>query len=142
MHKAGAKYYYYPGWWEPSTTFDVQVNGSAWDALPLEYKSIFEAVCYETYTKILSEYDQKNAQSVVEIKRLERSGNIKILQFPDEVLHFAQAKTAELLKAYDENARFREVHEDWENFKKQMRSWSDYSDLSKIMAQLERSTGR
>jgi TRAP-type mannitol/chloroaromatic compound transport system substrate-binding protein len=142
LHKAGAKYYYYPGWREPSTTFDVQVNGSAWDALPLEYKCIFEAVCYETYTKILFEYDQKNAQSVVEIKRLENSGNIQILQFPDEVLRFAQAKTAELLKKYDKNDLFLTVHKDWEDFKKQMRSWSDYSDLSKIMAKLERSTGR
>jgi TRAP-type mannitol/chloroaromatic compound transport system substrate-binding protein len=142
LHKAGAKYYYYPGWWEPSTTFDVQVNRKAWNKLPLEYKSIFEAVCYETYTKILSEYDQKNAQSLVEIKKLEISGNIKILQFPDEVLRFAQAKTADLLKEYDQNDQFSKVHEVWDKFKKQMRSWSDLSDLSKIMAQLERSPGR
>ena len=68
LHKAGAKYYYYPGWWEPSTTFDVQVNARAWEELPPEYKRIFEAVCYETYTKILSEYDRKNAQTLVDIK--------------------------------------------------------------------------
>jgi TRAP-type mannitol/chloroaromatic compound transport system substrate-binding protein len=59
LHKSGAKFYYYPGWWEPSTTFDVQVNAKAWDDLPDAYKSTFEAVCYETYTKILSEYDRK-----------------------------------------------------------------------------------
>jgi len=140
LHKSGAKFYYYPGWWEPSTTFDVQVNAKAWDDLPLAYKSIFEAVCYETYTKILSEYDQKNAELLVKIKSLERSGNIRVLQFPDKILYFAQEKTADLLKKYDKNEQFSKVHEVWENFKKQMRSWSDLSDLSKIMAQLERST--
>jgi TRAP-type mannitol/chloroaromatic compound transport system substrate-binding protein len=140
LHKSGAKFYYYPGWWEPSTTFDVQVNAKAWDDLPFAYKSTFEAVCYETYTKILSEYDQKNAELLVEIKSLERSGNIRVLQFPDKILYFAQEKTADLLKKYDTNEQFSKVHEVWENFKKQMRSWSDLSDLSKIMAQLERST--
>jgi TRAP-type mannitol/chloroaromatic compound transport system substrate-binding protein len=140
LHKSGAKFYYYPGWWEPSTTFDVQVNAKAWDDLPDAYKSTFEAVCYETYTKILSEYDRKNAELLVEIKSLERSGNIRVLQFPDKILYFAQEKTADLLKKYDTNEQFSKVHEVWEKFKKQMRSWSDLSDLSKIMAQLERST--
>lgn len=142
LHKAGAKYYYYPGWWEPSTTFDVQVNAGAWEKLPPEYKRIFEAVCYETYTKILSEYDRKNAQILGEIRKLESSGNIKILPFPDEVLREAQAKTADLLKLYDANEQFKKVHDDWEGFKKQMRSWADLSDLSKIMSQLNSSTER
>ncbi|MGL4620821.1 MAG: TRAP transporter substrate-binding protein [Chroococcidiopsis sp.] len=128
LHKSGAKYYYYPGWWEPSTTFDVQVNADAWEKLPPEYKRIFEAVCYETYTKILSEYNRKNAQILKEIRKLEGSGNIKVLPFPNEVLRVAQAKTADLLKLYDANQQFKKVHDDWEIFKKQMRSWADLSD--------------
>jgi TRAP-type mannitol/chloroaromatic compound transport system substrate-binding protein len=142
LHKAGAQYYYYPGWWEPSTTFDVQVNALAWKNLPPAYKSIFEAVCYETYTKILSEYDRENARILVEIRRLESSGNIKILPFPDEVLLVAQTKTAELLNLYDADKQFKKVHDDWKGFKKQMRNWADLSNLSKIMSQLEPSTGR
>lgn len=142
LHKAGAKYYYYPGWWEPSTTFDVQVNAKAWEELPPEYKRIFEAVCYETYTKILSEYDRRNAQMLGEIRKLESSGNIKILPFPNEVLQTAQVKTEELLKLYDTNQQFKKVHDEWEGFKTQMRSWDDLSDLTKIMSRLNSSTGR
>jgi len=136
LHKAGAKYYYYPGWWEPSTTFDVQVNKDAWENLPPEYQRIFEAVCHETYTKILSEYDRRNARTLGDIRKLESSGNIKILPFPDEVLQVAQAKTEELLKLYDANPQFKEVHDEWEGFKTQMRSWDDLSDLTKIMSRL------
>jgi TRAP-type mannitol/chloroaromatic compound transport system substrate-binding protein len=136
LHKAGAKYYYYPGWWEPSTTFDVQVNKDAWENLPPEYQRIFEAVCHETYIKILSEYDRRNARTLGDIRKLESSGNIKILPFPDEVLQVAQAKTEELLKLYDANPQFKEVHDEWEGFKTQMRSWDDLSDLTKIMSRL------
>jgi TRAP-type mannitol/chloroaromatic compound transport system substrate-binding protein len=121
LHKAGAKYYYYPGWWEPSTTFDVQVNAKAWEELPPGYKRIFEAVCYETYTKILSEYDRRNAQMLGEIRNLESSGNIKILPFPNEVLQAAQVKTEELLKLYDANQQFKKAHDEWEGFKTQMK---------------------
>jgi TRAP-type mannitol/chloroaromatic compound transport system substrate-binding protein len=134
LHKAGAKYYYYPGWWEPSTTFDAQVNAKVWEELPPEYKRIFEAVCYETYTKILSEYDRRNAQTLGEIRTLESSGNIKILPFPNEVLQVAQARTADLLKLYDANPQFKKVHDKWEGFKTQMRSWDDLSNLTKVMS--------
>ncbi|NES21986.1 MAG: ABC transporter substrate-binding protein [Symploca sp. SIO3E6] len=44
----GIKFYYYPGWWEPSTTFDVQVNKDRWDSLEKrnkKYQDIFKAAC-------------------------------------------------------------------------------------------------
>ncbi|WP_293144973.1 TRAP transporter substrate-binding protein [Okeania sp. SIO3I5] len=32
LHRVpGVKHYYYPGWWEPSTTFEVQVNLDEWN---------------------------------------------------------------------------------------------------------------
>lgn len=142
LHEAGAKHYYYPGWWEPSTTFDVQVNAEAWAKLPLEYKRIFEAVCYETYTKILSEYDRKNAQALVKIRSLEKSGSITIRRFPDEVLRVAQDKTETLLQLYDTNPEFEKVHVEWKGFKKKIRDYSDLAELTKIMFQLNNSTKR
>ena len=60
------------------------------------------------------------------------------MPFPNEVLREAQAKTADLLKLYDANPQFKKVHDDWEGFKKQMRSWDKLSDSSKIMSQLDR----
>ena len=56
-----SKFYYYPGWWEPSTTFDVQVNMDAWRKLPSNYQEIFKMACHDTYTSILAEYDQKSS---------------------------------------------------------------------------------
>ncbi|NER06738.1 MAG: ABC transporter substrate-binding protein, partial [Okeania sp. SIO3C4] len=41
LHKS-AKYYYSPGWWQPSQTLDVLVNLDAWEKLPREYQEIFQ----------------------------------------------------------------------------------------------------
>ena len=42
--------YHYPGWWEPSTTYDIQVNLDAWNSLSDEYRAIFKAACLQVYT--------------------------------------------------------------------------------------------
>lgn len=76
-----AKFYYYPGWWEPSTTFDVQVNIDAWKKLPSNYQEIFKLACHQTYTSILSDYDQKNSLALEEIPQR----GIELLRFSNDV---------------------------------------------------------
>ncbi|AFY47355.1 TRAP-type mannitol/chloroaromatic compound transport system, periplasmic component [Nostoc sp. PCC 7524] len=120
-----AKYYYYPGWWEPSTTFDMLVNKTAWQQLPLNYKDIFKAVCLETYTKILAKYDNSNSQQLQELRKLEKLGRIKLVRFSDPILQEAENKTNELLKIYSSNAVFKEIYEEWNSFKTRIRDWSN-----------------
>jgi TRAP-type mannitol/chloroaromatic compound transport system substrate-binding protein len=124
-----AKYYYYPGWWEPSTTFDVLVNQSEWDKLPLKYQEIFKAVCLETYTKILAEYDIKNSETLQELRKLEQLGNIQLVRFSDQILREAQDKTNALLKLYSSNTTFKEVYDEWNSFKRRIRNWSNLNKI-------------
>ena len=42
LHKV-AKYYYYPGWWEPGPSLSFYVNQGEWAKLPKEYQEIFTA---------------------------------------------------------------------------------------------------
>ncbi len=128
LHKV-AKYYYYPGWWEPSTTFDMLVNKTAWENLPSIYQEIFKAACLETYTKILAEYDTKNSKKLQELRELEKSGRIKLVRFSDQILREAQGKTDELLKLYSSNTIFKEVYDEWNSFKNKIRKWSDLNKI-------------
>jgi TRAP-type mannitol/chloroaromatic compound transport system substrate-binding protein len=125
-----AKYYYYPGWWEPSTTFDVLVNKSEWDKLPPKYQKIFKAVCLETYTKILAEYDIKNSEVLQKLRNLEKLGNIQLVRFSDQILQEAQNKTNALLKLYSsKNTIFKEVYSEWNSFKNRIRDWSNLNKI-------------
>ncbi|KST69679.1 TRAP transporter substrate-binding protein [Mastigocoleus testarum] len=123
LHQAEAKYYYYPGWWEPSTTFDMLVNKDAWENLPPHYQEVFKSVCLETYTEILAEYNQKNSEKLAEIYKLK---NITVSKFSPEIIKKTKEETTKLLKLYaSNNDLFGEVYQKWNSFKGGMREWSN-----------------
>ncbi|NEQ77718.1 MAG: ABC transporter substrate-binding protein [Okeania sp. SIO2C9] len=126
LHRA-ANFYYYPGWWEPSTTFDVQVNINAWDDLPSHYQEIFKVACHENYMSILTEYNLKNSLA---LKKIEETG-VKLKRFDTNILTKARSTTKELLDFYanqDEDI-FKDIYEEWLNFKSRIRAWSDLNKL-------------
>lgn len=121
-----AKFYYYPGWWEPSTTFDVQVHIDAWEKLPSHYREIFRLACHETYTNILNEYDQKNSLALKELPEK----NVQLRRFDDDLLKAAEQETKKLLDFYaQQNEVFKEVYDEWLNFKKNIRDWSKLTKI-------------
>jgi TRAP-type mannitol/chloroaromatic compound transport system substrate-binding protein len=124
LHEAKCSYYYYPGWWEPSTTFDIQVNKNAWEELPGNYKEIFKAACSATYTETLAEYEQKNSEVIKKIKEI---NGINILPFNDEIMQIAKDKTNELLGDYKKNPNFSATYEEWHKFREQLRQWQEYN---------------
>ncbi|MGB3756048.1 MAG: ABC transporter substrate-binding protein [Rivularia sp. (in: cyanobacteria)] len=127
LHKAEANYYYYPGWWEPSTTFDMVVNQDAWNNLPPSYQELFKAVCLQTYTETLAEYNQKNSEKLEEI-RSGKYGQIILSKFSPRILQQTKAKTQELLEFYGStNDLFKDVYGEWQGFKNRIRDWSRLS---------------
>lgn len=126
LHKA-ANFYYYPGWWEPSTTFDVQVNIDAWDDLPSHYQEIFKVACHENYMSILTEYNLKNSLA---LKKIEETG-VKLKRFDTNILKKAKSTTKELLDVYANQDKeiFKDIYEEWLNFKSRIRAWSDLNKL-------------
>jgi len=121
-----ADYYYYPGWWELSTTFDVQVNKSAWEKLPKEFKRAFQSACSETYMKILAEYDQKNSEA---LKYIETQG-IRKIRFSLEIMKAVQLKTDEILDSIaKQDSVFAEVYTEWKAFKAQIKAWSKLGEI-------------
>ncbi len=121
---AGASFYYYPGWWEPSTTFDIQVNLDAWENLSDSYKYIFKSACIETYLSVLSEYEILNSQYYETLV----NARVNIRPFPKFLIRDATLKTGELLSGYCNTIPlFKEVHEDWNVFKNRIRKWISLS---------------
>jgi len=129
LHEA-AKFYHYPGWWEPSTTFDVQVNISKWNELPETYQEIFRSACRATHLSILAEYDAKNGEAFVKLKELASPQGIELVRFSNDILVFAEEKTRDFLSIYDTpNTVFGEVYGKWRGFRDQLRAWSDLNSI-------------
>jgi len=77
-----AKYYYYPGWWEPGSTPHYLFNLTKWNELPKTYQSLLQAVAQESGMMMTAKYDAMNP---VALKRLAASGAV-LKPFPPEVM--------------------------------------------------------
>jgi TRAP-type mannitol/chloroaromatic compound transport system substrate-binding protein len=77
-----AKYYYYPGWWEPGSTPHYLFNLTKWNELPKSYQSLLQAVAQESGMMMTAKYDAMNP---VALKRLAASGAV-LKPFTPEVM--------------------------------------------------------
>jgi TRAP-type mannitol/chloroaromatic compound transport system substrate-binding protein len=126
LNKA-APFYYYPGWWEPGATLEVQVNKSHWDKLPKEYQEIFKTAAMESNLNMLSKYEALNRQAM---QRLVEGGT-KMVPYPTEILQAAEKAAFDL---YEQNATkdatFRQIYEQWNEFRQQVAQWNRINELS------------
>ena len=57
-----AKYYYYPGWHEPGTAFELTVNKQKFEALPAHLQKIIEAAAVTSGTWVHTQFELRNAK--------------------------------------------------------------------------------
>ncbi len=124
--QAAARYYYYPGWWEPGPTLEALVGRSAWDKLPQEYREIFIAATKEVNQNMLARYDALNLAA---LERLQASGT-QLRPYSAEILQAARRVASELFAESAAGDRtFREVYESWQQFRNRITQWHEISEL-------------
>jgi TRAP-type mannitol/chloroaromatic compound transport system substrate-binding protein len=122
-----AKYYYYPGWWEPGTQLVFYVNKDQWAALPPAYQAAFQSAASDAHLMMLAAYDAKNPPAM---QRLQQNGAV-IKRFPDDVL----------LKAYEianivftqeaaKNPTFKGLYDSMRAFQETSDAWWGVSEAS------------
>ena len=122
-----AKYYYYPGWWEPGTHLVFYVNKGQWDTLPPSYQAAFALAANEAHLQMLATYDAKSPPAV---QRLMAEG-AELRRFPDDVLlkayEVAQQIYAEESAA---NPRFKKIYDSMTAFQKSADVWWGIAESS------------
>lgn len=66
FHKV-AKFYYYPGWWEPGPSLSFYVNDKAWAKLPADFQAIFQAAARVAEQTMQARYDARNPAALERI---------------------------------------------------------------------------
>ncbi len=122
-----ADFYYYPGWWEPGPSLEVQFNLDDWNGLPEVYQEIVKTAAHEANTIMLARYDALNP---VALQKLLDEG-VTLLPFPDDVM--AASKEA-AFGLYDEfsssDSDFSSIFEEWNAFRQQVQQWHSLAELS------------
>ena len=126
LNKA-AKFYYYPGWWEPGPSFDLLINLQAWNQLPTEYQEVLKTAAVEANLNALAQYDALNSQALAQLI----SSGTNLQPYSAEIMEAAQKATAELLdEEASKDSQFKEIYEQWKGFRQQVYEWHKINELS------------
>jgi TRAP-type mannitol/chloroaromatic compound transport system substrate-binding protein len=127
LHQA-AKYYYYPGWQEPTTTVDLWVNLKTWESLSTDLKAIIEAACAESLNLSLAEGVDMNSDALKEL--VEKHGVI-VKQFPDGVLKAMKKATREVLEEQcRQDPQTKKVYDSYRKFEAKIRGFRKINELA------------
>lgn len=114
-------FYYFPGWWEPGPSLEVQFPLDKWNDLPEEYQEIIKAAAHQANIAMMARYDALNPPAFQE---LVDSGDVEVLPYPDDVMQAAEEAAFEL---YDENAAadsdFKTVLDHWSAYRDEVQGW-------------------
>ncbi len=126
FHKV-ARYYYYPGWWEPGPALSFYVNQTAWDSLPADYQAMFELASERAALRMQAKYDAKNPPAMARLKQ----AGVEFRPFSDAVMQAASKESRALLdELAAQDATFKKIYEAWSQFRSASFDWFSTAELS------------
>ena len=121
-----AKHYYFPGWHQQSTLFELMVNMDKWNKLSATQKAQVESACGDNIRNGIAEGE---AIQVEALKTLESKG-VKIHQWSQEILDTLEQAWLEVVE--EESARDEDFKRSWESlstFRKNIETWKSLGYL-------------
>ena len=122
-----AKFYHYPGWWEPSSTLGFIVNNDKFNELPKQYKEALASATAEINAWIGNKYDAINPGA---LKRLVAAGAV-LKPFPPEVMDASWKASNDLYKEIGEkNLAFKKMYDSYVAFRSDAYLWTSVADFT------------
>jgi TRAP-type mannitol/chloroaromatic compound transport system substrate-binding protein len=121
-----AKHYYFPGWHQQSTMFDLMINKDEWDALSPQTQAMFETVCEANVAYGLAEGEAIQAEA---LSKIEAEG-VTIHEWNDEILDALRAGWAEVVEEEtSSNPNFEKVWASLQDFRAKYARWKEIGYL-------------
>ena len=89
-----AKYNYFPGWHQQSSTSEILIGMKAWTDLPPEYQAMFETACTANVTLQIAEGEAAQYQAMMD----NEADGVTNVTWPDDILDKLRAAWAEVLE--------------------------------------------
>jgi TRAP-type mannitol/chloroaromatic compound transport system substrate-binding protein len=121
-----AKYNYFPGWHQQSTSNEILVNMEKWDALNEQEKTIFEIACKANITQEIAEGEFLQADAMA----ANVEDGVTNISWPDEVLtQFEEAWGEVIAEEVETNADSKKIWESITAFREKFKIWGDMGYL-------------
>ncbi|GAB4266479.1 MAG: TRAP transporter substrate-binding protein [Pararhodobacter sp.] len=122
-----AQHYYFPGWHQQSTLFDLMINLDLWESLDERTQLLIETVCDANIAYGLAEGE---AIQVEALRQLEEEHGVQIHRWSDEDLAALEAAWNEVAaELAAEDADFARVYESYTTFRQNYARWRDLAYL-------------
>lgn len=127
-----AKYYYYPGWHEPTVTFEAIVNDEAMAELPKDLQAILRSAVRDVNQDMLDEYTARNNDA---LETLLNEHKVELRRYPQDVLDKARELSGEVVKKLgDSNDLAGRIYESYTTFEGKVEKWHEVSEQAYLNA--------
>jgi TRAP-type mannitol/chloroaromatic compound transport system substrate-binding protein len=122
-----AKFYYFPGWHQQATFFDLMINKAKWDALSDRHKVIIEMACGDLVRETMAEGEAAQWKA---IKEMQEKGGVQVKKWPPEIIAaFATAWNEVVVEESAKNPSFKKVWDSYAGFRANYAIWKDHGYL-------------
>ncbi|MCB1547375.1 MAG: TRAP transporter substrate-binding protein [Hyphomicrobiaceae bacterium] len=122
-----AKYYYFPGWHQQATFFDLDINLKVWEGLDTQAQSIIELACSDVMRDMIARGEARQAGA---IRRLQAEG-VEVRRWAPRILvAMEDAWRAVVTEESARNPDFKRVYESYASFRADYRIWHALSYLN------------
>ncbi len=128
-----AKFYYYPGWWEPGPSLEIDINLAEFEKLPQEYQEVLKTAAYEANVTMMARYDAKNPAA---LQSLMSESDVTLLPFPDDVMEASEAASFELFDEFAaSDTDFGSIFKEWKIFREAIQPWHRLAEMAMMSYQ-------
>ncbi|MBM3488001.1 MAG: TRAP transporter substrate-binding protein [Alphaproteobacteria bacterium] len=121
-----AKFYYLPGWHQPSTNQFLYVNKRIWDGLKDDTKALIETTCTAGVAMSLAKAEALQGPVM---EKFAKEG-VKLIRLPEQVLRAFRKATDEVMAEESaKDANFKNVHDAIRAFQASHRPWKELGYL-------------
>jgi TRAP-type mannitol/chloroaromatic compound transport system substrate-binding protein len=121
-----AKYYYFPGWHQQATFFDLYINKEKWDSLSDRHQAIVELACGDTMRETIAEGEAAQWQAMKEMQ----AQGVRLKRWPPEILISLENAWKEVVaEESQKNPNFKRVYESFLAFRENYAIWRHFSYL-------------
>ncbi len=121
-----AKHYYFPGWHQQSTLFDLMFSEKKWNELSPTQQYQVQMVCGDNIREGFAEGEAIQVKALEELK----SKGVQIHQWSPEILAAMRKAWDEVVKEQSEkSAEFKKVYDSYASFRKNYAIWRDIGYL-------------
>jgi TRAP-type mannitol/chloroaromatic compound transport system substrate-binding protein len=121
-----AKYYYFPGWHQQATFFDLYINKPMWDALPARHRALIETACGETMRDTIAAGEAAQWKAMKEMQ----AEGVQLKRWPPEILvAFENVWNQVVAEESEKNPNFKRVYESYAAFRDNYSIWRHFSYL-------------